>query len=99
MNLSGFSSEGLSDAPRLAGDDDRAVGFEIVALAASAGGLAALSQVLSGLPAEFAPAVVVVQHLDPRHRSLMADILNRRTPLPTKEAQEGEHVRGGTVFV
>jgi two-component system chemotaxis response regulator CheB len=42
---------------------------------------------------------VVVQHLDPRHRSLMADILNRRTPLQTKEAEEGDRVRGGTVFI
>jgi two-component system, chemotaxis family, protein-glutamate methylesterase/glutaminase len=102
MKPSGF--EGLPDVPRLAdrardGDPAASVGFDIVALAASAGGLAALSQVLSGLPAEFTPAVVVVQHLDPRHRSLMADILNRRTPLPTKEAQEGERVRGGTVFI
>jgi two-component system chemotaxis response regulator CheB len=104
MNPPAFSPEGPSGAP---GEADRArhsdpaasVAFEIVALAASAGGLAALSQVLSGLPEEFAPAVVVVQHLDPRHRSLMADILNRRTPLPTKEAEEGERVRGGTVFI
>jgi two-component system chemotaxis response regulator CheB len=99
-----FASEGLPDVPRVADrarDDDPAasVGFDIVALAASAGGLAALSQVLSGLPAEFAPAVVVVQHLDPRHRSLMVDILSRRTSLPTKEAQEGERVRRGTVFI
>jgi two-component system, chemotaxis family, protein-glutamate methylesterase/glutaminase len=104
MNPSAFSPEGPSDTPGMAGrarhnDPAASVAFEIVALAASAGGLAALSQVLSGLPEEFAPAVVVVQHLDPRHRSLMADILNRRTPLPTKEAEEGERVRGGTVFI
>jgi two-component system, chemotaxis family, protein-glutamate methylesterase/glutaminase len=104
MNPSTFSPEGPSDAPGMAhrarhSDPAASLAFEIVALAASAGGLAALSQVLSGLPEEFAPAVVVVQHLDPRHRSLMADILNRRTPLPTKEAEEGEPVRGGTVFI
>ena len=46
--------------------------FDIVALASSAGGLAALSTVLGSLPSEFPAALVVVQHLDPRHRSLMA---------------------------
>jgi two-component system chemotaxis response regulator CheB len=44
-----------------------APGFEIVALAASAGGLKALTDVLSELPRNFPAAIVVVQHLDPRH--------------------------------
>jgi two-component system chemotaxis response regulator CheB len=66
--------------------------FDIVALAASAGGLTALSRVLAGLPDGFPATLVVVQHLDPRHRSLMADILSRRTPLRVKQAEEGEQV-------
>src|SRR5215831_9804130 len=73
--------------------------FDIVALTASAGGLAALSRVISMLPRDFPAAVVVVQHLDPRHRSLMADILARRTRLPVKEAEHGEHIRSATVYV
>ena len=60
--------------------------FNVVALAASAGGLTALSKVLSGLPSDFPASIVVVQHLDPRHRSLMADILSRRTRLKVKQA-------------
>ena len=75
------------------------VAFEIVALAASAGGLAALSAVLSALPADFPAALVVVQHLDPRHRSLMADILDRRTPLTVKQAEEGDHLSSGNVYI
>jgi hypothetical protein len=43
----------------------------VIAIATSAGGLKALSQVLAALPPDFSPAIVVVQHLDPRHRSLM----------------------------
>jgi two-component system chemotaxis response regulator CheB len=73
--------------------------FEIVAMAASAGGLSALSHVLSQLPTDFAAAIVVVQHLDPRHRSLMAEILGKRTPLEVRQAQEGDHVRSGTVYI
>lgn len=73
--------------------------FDLVAIAASAGGLDAISQVLSKLPANFPAAIVIVQHLDPRHRSLMADILSRRTPLPVKEAEEGDRIAPGTVYV
>ncbi len=70
---------------RKAGPDDRArrarPPFEVVALAASAGGLNALSEVLAALPADFRAAIVLVQHLDPKHRSMMAEILGRRTSL------------------
>ncbi|MFH7026206.1 MAG: chemotaxis protein CheB [Heteroscytonema crispum UTEX LB 1556] len=65
--------------------------FDVVAMAASAGGLRALTNVLSAIPAEFPAAIVIVQHLDPRHRSLMADILNRHTTLKVKQAQEGDY--------
>lgn len=73
--------------------------FDVVALASSAGGLNALSQILSVLPADFPAALVVVQHLDPRHRSLMANILSRRTPLTVKQAEEGDLIRAGTVAI
>src|SRR5213594_1687374 len=73
--------------------------FDIVALAASAGGLRALSQVLAALPADFPAAIAVVQHLDPRHRSLMADILSRHTALPAKQAVEGEPIERATVYI
>ena len=73
--------------------------FEIVALAASAGGLNALTHVLAALPKDFPAALVVVQHLDPRHRSLMAEILGRRTKLQVKQAEEGDRCRPGNVFI
>ena len=50
----------------------------IVALAASAGGLKALTGVLAGLPPDFPAAIVMVQHLDPRHRSMLSEILGRQ---------------------
>jgi two-component system chemotaxis response regulator CheB len=76
-----------------------ASGFDIVALAASAGGLNALTHVLAALPTDFPAAIAVVQHLDPRHRSLMADILSRRTNVPVKEAEEGDQVRPGRALI
>jgi two-component system chemotaxis response regulator CheB len=74
-------------------------GFDIVALAASAGGLKALTDVLAALPEDFPAALVVVQHLDPRHRSLMAEILGKRTALPVTEAREGERVEPGHAYI
>ena len=73
--------------------------FDIVALAASAGGLTALSHLLAALPADFPGALVVVQHLGPRHRSLMAEILSRRTHLQVKQAEEGDRLHPATVYI
>jgi two-component system chemotaxis response regulator CheB len=73
--------------------------FDIVAMAASAGGLRAISEILVKLPGGFPAPIVVVQHLDPRHRSLMADILSRKTKLRVKEAEADDRVRGNHVFI
>jgi two-component system, chemotaxis family, protein-glutamate methylesterase/glutaminase len=73
--------------------------FDIVALAASAGGLKALTDVLAALPADFPAPLVVVQHLDPRHRSLMAEILGKRTRLNVREARDGDRLERGTAYV
>ena len=73
--------------------------FNIIALAASAGGLHALGEVLTMLPRGFPATLVVVQHLDPRHRSMMADILGRRTGLRVKQAEEGDLLQPGTTYI
>ncbi len=73
--------------------------FDIIAIAASAGGLNALSAVLSPLKADLPVAIVVVQHLSPHHRSLMAEILTGRTPLQVKQAADGEQLKPGTVYI
>jgi two-component system chemotaxis response regulator CheB len=58
-----------------------------------------LTHVLQALPASFSPSVLVVQHVDPRHRSLMAEILAKRTPMPVKQAVAGERIRPGHVYI
>jgi two-component system, chemotaxis family, protein-glutamate methylesterase/glutaminase len=73
--------------------------FEVVGLAASAGGLTALMEVLTALPADFPTAIVLIQHLDPRHRSLMAEILGRRTKLTVRQAADGDRIEPGGVWV
>lgn len=71
----------------------------VVALVASAGGMAALTEVLGALPKSLMAAVVVLQHLQPGRRSYLAQILGGRTRLPVCEAVDGGVLRAGTVYV
>jgi two-component system chemotaxis response regulator CheB len=73
--------------------------FDVVAVAASAGGMKALQAVLGDLDADFPAAILVVQHLDPRHRSLLAEILSRRCQLPVEEARDGDKLVRGHVYI
>lgn len=79
------------------GPHHKTVQFDIVAIVSSAGGLAAVRHILEHLPDDFPASIVIVQHLDPRHRSLMADILSRHTQLAVKEAEEGDRLIPGRV--
>jgi two-component system chemotaxis response regulator CheB len=71
----------------------------VVAMAASAGGLRALSVVLTALPESLPAAVAIVQHLDPTRRSLLADLLDRTSGPSVVEAADGEPLRDGVAVV
>ncbi|MEU6390291.1 chemotaxis protein CheB [Streptomyces sp. NPDC046939] len=73
--------------------------FAVVAVAASAGGIHGLATLLGGLGAELPVPVLVVQHLDPRHRTVLAEILGRRTGLTVKLAEQDETARPGTAYI
>lgn len=75
------------------------IAFNVVALAASMGGLQAISTVLSALPADFPAAILVVLHLSPNFPSHLAEVLSLQTRLPVKPAATGEVLRPGTVYV
>lgn len=71
----------------------------VIGVAASAGGLAAVTRLVSLLPEDFPAAVALVQHLDPSHASQMAQILSRHTSLRVVQAQEGDPLTPGTIAV
>jgi two-component system chemotaxis response regulator CheB len=73
--------------------------YEIVAVGASAGGLRSLFALLGPLPGKFAPGILVVQHISPEHPSHLAELLARRTELHVTQAEDGEAILGGTVYV
>ena len=79
--------------------DDVNRAFHLVAIAASAGGLAALATILKDLPSDFSLPIALVQHVDPDHKSRVADILGRRTTLRVIEAANGDRLAPGVVYV
>ena len=79
--------------------DTRYEDLEVIALVASAGGLAAVSEVLAGLPADLNAAVVVLIHQQPGRESALAEVLRRRSTLPVETAQDETALRAGIVVV
>ena len=71
----------------------------VVVIAASVGGIQALSTVIESLPANLPAALAIAQHLSRSQPSHLADILTRRTPLPVKQAAHGDRLCHGCVFV
>jgi two-component system chemotaxis response regulator CheB len=73
--------------------------FDVVAIGTSAGGLNALRVVLEPIPESFPSSILVVQHLDPQHKSLLGDLLSRHTRLRVKQAQHGEVLLPGVAYL
>lgn len=73
--------------------------FLVVGMAASAGGLEALKEVVSALPGTFNACVLVVRHRTTDGLDLLADILQAKTALPVKQAEEGDALAAGAIFV
>src|ERR1022692_2401224 len=77
---------------------DRAV-IPVVGIGASAGGLEVFKLLLADLPADTGLAIVFIQHLDPKHHSMLAEILARATTMPVSEAADGMPVEANHVYV
>jgi two-component system CheB/CheR fusion protein len=73
--------------------------FPIVGIGASAGGLEAFSELLRHLPEKTGMAFVLVQHLDPKHGSVLQEILSRTTKIPVTEVIQGVVVQPDHAYV
>ena len=62
--------------------------FTIVGIGASAGGLEALEEFLKNVPTRSGMAYVIVQHLDPTHKGMLVELLQRATEMPVVQAQD-----------
>ena len=83
-----------SDAKPLHTDD-----FLIVAVGASAGGIEAFNELVRNLPPDTGMAFVLVQHLDPTHHSMLADLISKITPMRVNEVTNGMLVEPNNVYV
>ncbi|OGU13064.1 MAG: chemotaxis protein CheB [Geobacteraceae bacterium GWC2_53_11] len=88
-------SEALTKTPsKLAGSL-----FPIVGIGASAGGLEALEQFLGNVPDKCGMAFVIVQHLDPTHKGIMAELLQRTTGMKVVQVKDRMKVEPDCVYV
>ncbi len=90
---------GAAAAPEAGPEQDRAPVVPVVGIGASAGGLEVFKRLLGGLPSDSGFAFVVVQHLNPGHQSMLAEILSRATAMPVTEALDGMPVEPNHVYV
>ncbi len=73
--------------------------FPVVGIGASAGGLDAFKKVLSAIPEKSGMAWILVQHLDPSHESMLADLLKKVTLLPVQEITDEIKVLPNHIYI
>ena len=73
--------------------------LSVVGVGASAGGLEAFEQLLRSLPNDTGLAFVLVQHLAPKHESMLSELLAKATRMPVVEVTQGMRVQGNHVYV
>ena len=73
--------------------------FPIVGIGSSAGGLEALELFLANTPQNNGMAFVIVQHLDPDHKGIMVELLQRSTAMPVVQIKDRTKLKPGHVYV
>ncbi len=71
----------------------------VVGIGASAGGLAAFKKFFVNMPADNGMAFVLVQHLDPRHDSLLVDLIGAQTSMNVVEARDGDRLSANRIYI
>lgn len=71
----------------------------LLGIGASAGGLEAFQSLLGALRPSDPFALILVQHLDPEHESLLPELLSKRTRLPVQPIEDGMEVQAGNVYL
>src|ERR1700759_4078299 len=71
----------------------------IVGIGASAGGLIPINDFFESIPENTGMAFVIIQHLSPDHKSLMGELLSKRTPMQVFEAEENMSVKKDCIYL
>jgi two-component system CheB/CheR fusion protein len=86
-------------APSFPARPERVPSPLVVGIGASAGGLEALRQLLEAMPADTGLAFVHIQHLDPVHKSMMAELLGGVTGMRVRNAEDGDRLEANCVYI
>lgn len=73
--------------------------FLVVGIGASAGGLAVLKKFVKTLPEKTGMAYIIIQHLDPTHKSMLNELLDKEAKMPVKDAEDQEKVKPDHIYV
>jgi two-component system CheB/CheR fusion protein len=73
--------------------------FPIVGIGMSAGGLEVATEFLNAMPPDSGMGFVIVQHLEPTRKSLLAELLDKQTRMPVREIEDGMRVEPDHVYV
>jgi two-component system, chemotaxis family, CheB/CheR fusion protein len=73
--------------------------FPVVGVGASAGGLEAFKRLIRSISASSGMAFILVQHLEPNHESLLAEILQKSTSIPVQEITDNVHVEPDHIYI
>lgn len=73
--------------------------FHIVGMGASAGGLDALKKFFTNMPSDSGMGFVLVQHLDPKHKSSMVELLSKYTTMEVVQVKDGMRVKPNHVYI
>ena len=73
--------------------------FPVVGVGASAGGLEAFKRLIREIPANSGMAIVLVQHLEPTHESILTDLLQKSTPIPVQEVSNNVLIEANNIYV
>lgn len=99
--LTGFGviNETTTEIPQVRSRLTSSAPEKIIVIGASTGGPIALRQVLNQLPEDFPGAILIVQHLPASFTHILAEQLSEQTPLPVREATDGEKLTRSSVLI
>jgi len=92
-------AESVAQAERAEGEQTGNELVAVVGVGASAGGLEAFKQLLARLPGDTGMAFVLVTHLDPKHESILPELLAKATRMPVSEVEDGTPVAPDHIYV
>ena len=73
--------------------------YEAIVIGVSSGGMNALNYIFSTLPADFSIPIIIVQHVSARSDNEWINLLNDKSNLTIKEADEKEKIEGGNAYI